>query len=63
MNTFKDFETYLRVTLKLDDNWCRIHSVSYGDKEIVTNERYVVMRGRWLPDMAKTRPSERRLKR
>ena len=32
------------VTLKLDDNGCcRIHSVSDGDKEIVTNERYVVM--------------------
>ena len=32
------------VTLKFDDNWsCRIHSVSDGDKEIVTNERYVVM--------------------
>ena len=33
------------VTLKFDDNEsCRIHSVSDGDKEIVTNERYVVMR-------------------
>ena len=31
------------VTLKLDDNRCRIHSVSEGDKEIVTNKRYVVM--------------------
>ena len=31
------------VTLKLDDSRCRIHSVSDGDKEIVTNERYVVM--------------------
>ena len=32
------------VTLKFDDNGsCRIHSVSHGDKEIVTNERYVVM--------------------
>ena len=32
------------VTLKFDDNrCCRIHSVSDGDKEIVTNERYVVM--------------------
>ena len=32
------------VTLKLDDNGCcRIHNVSDGDKEIVTNERYVVM--------------------
>ena len=32
------------VTLKFDDNWCcRVHSVSDRDKEIVTNERYVVM--------------------
>ena len=32
------------VTLKLyDKGSCRIHSVSDGDKEIVTNERYVVM--------------------
>ena len=32
------------VTLKFDDNGsCRIRSVSDGDKEIVTNERYVVM--------------------
>ena len=31
------------VTLKLDDNRCRIHSVSDGNEEIVTNERYVVM--------------------
>ena len=32
------------VTLKFDDNGCcRIHSVSDGDKEIVTNERYMVM--------------------
>ena len=32
------------VTLKFNDNGrCRIHSVSDGDKEIVTNERYVVM--------------------
>ena len=32
------------VTLKFDDNGCcRIHSVSDRDKEIVTNERYVVM--------------------
>ena len=32
------------VTLKFDDNGsCRTHSVSDGDKEIVTNERYVVM--------------------
>ena len=32
------------VTLKFDDNEsCRIHSISVGDKEIVTNESYVVM--------------------
>ena len=43
MTTLKDFEAYL-VTLKLDDSWCRIHSISDdGNIEIVTNERYVVM--------------------
>ena len=55
MTTLKDFEAYLKemyVTLKLDDSGCRIHSVSDGNKEIVTNERSC--RGRWLPDMAKT---------
>ena len=31
------------VTLKLDDSGCRIHSVSDGNEEIVTKERYVVM--------------------
>ena len=31
------------VTLKLDDNGCRIHSISDGNEEIVTKERYVVM--------------------
>ena len=32
------------VTLKLDDKGrCKIHSVSDGDKEIATNDRYVVM--------------------
>ena len=32
------------VTLKLDDKGCcKIHSVSDGDKEIITNERYMVM--------------------
>ena len=32
------------MTLKLDDSrCCRIHSVSDGNKEIVTNQRYVVM--------------------
>ena len=36
------YEMY--VTLKLDDNGCRIHSVSDdGNAWIVTNERYVVM--------------------
>ena len=41
------------VTLKLDASGCRIHSVSDGNGEIVTNERYVVMlwkmvtRGAW----------------
>ena len=29
------------VTLKLDDNGCRIHSI--GNEEIVTNQRYVIM--------------------
>ena len=31
------------VTLKLDDSGCRIHSVSDGNEEIVTNQRFVVM--------------------
>ena len=31
------------VTFKLDDNRCRIHKVSDGNEEIVTNERYVLM--------------------
>ena len=31
------------VTLKLDDSRSRIHSVSDGNEEIVTKERYVVM--------------------
>ena len=32
------------VTLKLDDNgYCRIHGISDGNEEIVTNEKYVVM--------------------
>ena len=31
------------MTLKLDDNRCRIHSISDGNEEIVTNERYVIM--------------------
>ena len=29
--------------VKLDGSGCRIHSVSDGSEEIVTNERYVVM--------------------
>ena len=34
------------MTLKLDDSGCRIHSISDddGNKEIVTDQRYVVMR-------------------
>ena len=46
MTTLKDFEAYFRemyMILKLDDSGCRIHSVSDGNEEIVTNERYVVM--------------------
>ena len=35
------YEMY--VTLKLDDNGCRIHGISYRNEEIVTNERYVVI--------------------
>ena len=32
------------MTPKFDDNGCcRVHSISDGDKEIVTNERYMVM--------------------
>ena len=31
------------VTLKLDDSGCRIHSVSDGDIEIVTNQMYMVI--------------------
>ena len=32
------------MTLKLGDNGCcRIHSISDGNEEIVTNKRYVVM--------------------
>ena len=44
MTTLKDLGTYL-MTLKLDDSGCRIYSISNddGNKEIVTNERYVVM--------------------
>ena len=30
------------MTLKLDDSGCRIHSISDGNEEIVTNQRYVV---------------------
>ena len=42
----QNFVSYIKmyVTLKIDDNGsCRIHSVSDADKEIVTNERYMVM--------------------
>ena len=42
MTMFKDLVTYL-MTLKLDDSGCRIHSISDGSEEIVTNKRYVVM--------------------
>ena len=48
MTTFIDLGTYLReiyVTFKLDDIGCRIHSVSDGNEEIVTNERYAVEDG------------------
>ena len=31
------------MTLKLDDSGCRIHSISDGNEETVTNKRYVVM--------------------
>ena len=31
------------MTLKLDDSGCRIHSVSDGNEEIVTNQRCMVM--------------------
>ena len=31
------------MTLKLDDSGCRIHSISDGNEEIVTSQRYVVM--------------------
>ena len=31
------------VTLKLDDSGCRIHNVSDGDREIATNQMYMVM--------------------
>ena len=31
------------VTLKLDDSGCIIQSISDGNEEIVTNQRYVVM--------------------
>ena len=42
------------VTLELDDSGCRIHRVFDGNEEIVTNERYVVMRRRWLPGVERT---------
>ena len=42
MTTLKEFEAYF-MTLELDDSRCRIHSISDGNEEIVTNQRYVVM--------------------
>ena len=43
------------VTLELDDKGrCKIHSVSDGNEEIATNDRYVVISWKWLPDMEKT---------
>ena len=43
------------VTLKLDDNGsCRVHSVSDGDKEIVTNKRYMVMPWKMFTRYGKT---------
>ena len=37
------------VTLKVDGSRYRIHSISDGNEEIVTNERYLVMP--WIPKM------------
>ena len=57
MTTLKDFEAYLRemyATLKLDDSRCRIHSVSDGNEEIVTNKRYVVMPWKMVTRHGKT---------
>ena len=31
------------MTLKMDDSVCRIHSISDGNEEIVTNQMYMVM--------------------
>ena len=48
------------VTLKLDDKGrCKIHSVSDGDKEIVTNERYVVMPWKMVTRYGKKHDSQR----
>ena len=47
------------LTVKLDDNGCRIHSVSDdGNGWIVTNKRYVMWLcpGRWLPEMVDIEP-------
>ena len=41
--TLKNLIYRMYMTLKLDDIRCRIHSISDGNEEIVTNERYVVM--------------------
>ena len=43
------------VTLKLDDKGhCKIHSVSDGNREIATNERYVVMPWKMVTRYGKT---------
>ena len=52
------------VTLKLyDKGSCKIHRVSDGDKEIVTNERYVVMPWKAVNMHGKIWPSQRQLMR
>ena len=47
------------VTLKLDDSGCRIHSISDGNEEIVTNERYVVMPWKMVTRHGKKRDPQR----
>ena len=43
------------VIVKLDDKGYKIHSISDGDKEIVTEGHYFVMLGIWLtPDVVLT---------
>ena len=41
----QNYVSYIKmyVTLKLNDSGCKIHSISDGNEEIVTNERYMVM--------------------